>query len=150
MEQNKRRFSCRMALCAALVAGLLSGCAQPQYTDPTIKRETKTDFGSGIDLAVSYHGQPDGGVVVTDIYNQRARMVRAWFWHQQETDGQKVLRGIRYYEGDKIKHREVFQIPPADDGLTEVFWIEVYEEEGKKLTESKPIRNTANSEGGMP
>jgi hypothetical protein len=129
-----------------LMVGTLNGCAQPEYT--AIKQETKVDFGSGLDLAISHHDRPDGGIVVADMFNQRERLVRVWFWHQQQTDNQKVIRGIMYYEGDKIKHREVFQVPPAEEGLTERFWVEAFDKEGKLLIQSKPIVNSNSQNGG--
>ena len=137
----------RIILAVLILA--LAGCAAPQkgYVK---KVEVKHDLGSQIDLAITYHERDNGSIVVSDSHNQRGRLVRLWFWHQQETEGQKVLRGIRFYEGNKVKHREVFQVPPAETGLTETFWIEAYGEEGERLMESKPIVNSNSQKGGMP
>ena len=134
---------------AAFIIFILAGCAQPG-SQQIKKLETKTDFASGIDVSASYHGRDDGAIVVCDLFNQRGRSVRSWFWHRQQTDDQQVLRGIMYYEGNETKKREVFKIPPAEPGLTETFWIEKYEKGGKKLIESKPISSTSDTKGGRP
>ena len=134
----------KVILAAFILA--LAGCAQPQQ-GYVKKLETKTDFASGIDVSASYHGRDDGAIVVCDLFNQRGRSIRSWFWHRQQTDNQQVLRGIMYYEGNQTKKREVFKIPPAEAGLTETFWLEIYDaKEGKKLIESKPISSTATSQ----
>lgn len=120
---------------------LMGGCA-PQYIE-TIKQEQKTDFGAGIDVTVSYHKQAAGGIVVADLYNHQKKQLAAWFIHLQETDGQKVSRSIRYYQGADQKKREVFQVPILESGLIEVFQLEVFDEAGSLLIKSDPIRNTS-------
>ena len=123
---------------AALILAL-AGCAQPQQ-GYVKKVEIKHDLGSGIDLALSLHSRDNGSIVVSDSHNQRGRVLRLWFWQETAAPDQKVLRGIMYYEGDKKVHREVFQVPPSEAGLTERFWVEAFDKkEGKLLMRSEPI-----------
>lgn len=131
-----------MAIYTALVAGILiCGCAQPPPT-AKVQQNVKTDFGSGIDLAVSVHSQPDTTIVVLDCTNLRQRNIRLWFSHKQETDGQVVSRSVRYYEGTDKSHREVFRVQPIENDIIESFWIEVFDGiKGALIIQSQPVIN---------
>ena len=123
---------------------LFIGCAQPP-TNKYVKQTThKTDFGSGIDLAVSYHQQSDGSIIVADASNLRNRTIRLWLVHLQEMDGQRISRAIRYYEGADKTVREVFRVPPIESGLTETFWTEAFGPGGELLIKSEPITNQSD------
>lgn len=130
-----------------LIMGLLiNGCAQPPPPKKYHASNYKSDFGSRLDVAVNYHLQPDSGIVVIDFANPRNKDVRLWLVQTTETDGQRIIAARRFYQGTKKKHQEVFRIPLPESGLSESFYVEVFDIKGALIMTSEPI-NPSPKEG---
>lgn len=144
MGTTTRMASCRLALFTALVAGILiSGCAQPPPPQ-VYKSKYKSDFASRLDIQINYHTDPNSGYVVVDLYNPRNKPVRLWLVQLQETDGRRISAAERFHIGNEKKHQELFRVPLLEPGLSETFYVEVFDEAGKLILKSDPITNTSD------
>lgn len=151
MDNNNRSFNLRIAwlVCLAVV-GLcgLQSCATPPPTKSIYKSNYKSNLSTRLDISVNYHGNDDTGIVVVDISNPRAYDYRYWLVQLSETDGQRISAARRFYHGNKKKHQEVFKVPGALEGVTENFYVEVFDNKGALIMKSEPIINLPK--GGQP
>lgn len=129
-----------------IVSITLAGCATPP--PQTHKANYKSDFAARLDVAVNYHLESDGGIVVVDLYNPRSSVIRLWLVQSSVTDGQSIVASRRFYEGKKKKHQEVFRTPLPLKGITEAFFVEVFDINGKLILKSEPI--THSPQEGQP
>jgi hypothetical protein len=126
---------------------LFTGCAQPPKQKSYHAAEYKQEFASRIDLAVNYHLGEDSGIVVVDMFNPRRYNLRLWLVQDSQTDGQRITAAKRFYMGEKKKHQEVFRLPLPEEGLTERFWVEVFDNTGALTMKSEPIYSMPQEEG---
>lgn len=130
---------CAIALICIIA---LSSCAQPPPKRTSHAATYKTELATRLDLAVNYHLEADGGIVVIDMSNPRGYDIRLWLIQVSQTDGQKIIAARRFYSGTKKKHQEIFRVPLPQAGITESFYIEAFKPDGKLLMKSEPIINT--------
>jgi len=121
---------------------LLASCAQAPPIKSVHKSTYKSEFSNRLDIAVNYHRTADSAIVVVDVSNPRGSTLRLWMVQISETDGQRIEASRRFYVGDKKKHQEIFKVPLPQEGVTETFFVGVFDAEGKLVTKSEPITNS--------
>ena len=127
----------------------LVGCAQPPPPKKYHAQTTKTDLATRLDVLVNYHVVDDGGIVVVDLYNPRTSSVRLWLVQLSETDGQRISAARRFYIGSGKKLQEAFRVPMPIQGVVETFYVEVFDDKGRLIMKSEPIKASPyNPQGG--
>jgi len=120
----------------------LVGCAQPPLPKDYHVSNYQSNLGKRLDISVNYHLNGTGAIVVVDIANPRGYDYRYWMVQVSATDGQRVIAARRFYQGAAKKHQEIFRLPLPEEGLTETFYVEVFDIKGTLVMKSEPIKNS--------